>query len=275
MDFSLILYDRTRKRMNFSLILYNEARKRALILWDYKSNILMQIFMMILIFVGATFLVGGGQLRTDQITSILLGYIVWYYARIVITSISSQMLGEAQIGTLEQIYMSPSHPAWILLARLLVLLFNSTVIVIIPTILLVTPLGIHFPFRWEGLVVLAITLVGLFGLALALAGAALVFKQIGTLADLFQNVLLFLTGSLLPITHFPPWLFVFAQMLPITQGISLIRNVVLEGQPLSTAWNNGSLFWLSVNSLAYLILGWFIYVICEKRAKMKGSLGQY
>ncbi len=257
MDFSLILYDKTRKRMNFSLILYNEARKRTLILWDYKSNMLMQIFMMILIFVGATFLVGGGQLRTDQITSILLGYIVWYYARIVITSISSQMLGEAQIGTLEQIYMSPAHPAWILFARLLVLLFTSTVIVIIPTILLVTPL------------------VGLFGLALALAGAALVFKQIGTLADLFQNVLLFLTGSLLPITHFPPWLFIFSQMLPITQGIALIRNVVLQGEPLSAAWNNGSLFWLAMNSLAYLILGWFTYIICERRAKLRGSLGQY
>lgn len=261
--------------MDFSLILYNEARKRSLILWDYKSNVLMQIIMMILIFVGATFLVGGGQFRPEQITSILLGYTVWYYARIVIMSISSQMLGEAQIGTLEQIYMSPAHPAWILLARLFVLLFTSTVIVIIPTILLVTPLGIHFPFRWEGLVVFAVTLVGLFGLALTLAGAALVFKQIGTLADLFQNVLLFLTGSLLPITHFPHWLFIFAQMLPITQGISLVRSVVLQGEPLTTAWNNGSLFWLAINSSIYLGLGWFMYVVCEKHAKMRGSLGQY
>ncbi len=261
--------------MNFTLILYNEARKRSLIMWDYKSNVFIQIFMMILIFIGATFLVGGGQFRPTQIASILLGYILWYYARMVVTSISSQMVGEAQIGTLEQIYMSPFPPPVILLARLLVLLSSTTFIVIIPTLLLAAPLGLRFPFRWEGLVIFAITLVGLFGLALVLAGAALVFKQIGTVADLLQNVLLFLTGSLLPIDHFPGWLFIFAQFLPITQGIALVRNVVLNGQSLGAAWNNGSLFWLMVNSSVYLVLGWLTYLVCERKAKLKGSLGQY
>jgi ABC-2 type transport system permease protein len=261
--------------MNFSLILYNEARKRSLIMWDYKSNTFIQIFMMILIFVGATFLVGGGQFRPSQIASILLGYIVWYYARMVVTNISSQMVGEAQIGTLEQMYMSPFHPTVILLARLLVLLTSSTFIVIIPAILLIAPLGIHFPFRWEGLVIFAITLVGLFGLALVLAGAALVFKQIGSVADLLQNVLLFLTGSLLPITQFPHWLSFFAQLLPITQGIALVRDVVLNGQSLASVWNNGSLFWLCMNSLVYLVVGWCMYFACERQAKMRGSLGQY
>lgn len=261
--------------MNFSLILYNEARKRSLIMWDYKSNFVLQIIMMLLIFVGATFLVGGGQFQPAQITSILLGYIVWYYARMVILNISSQMLGEAQIGTLEQMYMSPFHPTLILLARLFVLLATSTLIVVIPTLLLVAPLGLHIPFRWEGLVIFLITLVGLFGLALVLAGAALVFKQIGTVADLFQNVLLFLTGSLLPISHFPLWLSVLAQALPITQGIALVRAVTLNGQSLISVWNNGSFFWLIMNSSIYLALGIFTYLVCERRAKMKGSLGQY
>ncbi len=261
--------------MNFSLILYNETRRRLLILWDYKSNILTQIFMMILIFVGATFLIGGGQFRPDQITSMLLGYTVWYYARIVIMNTSSEMLSEAQIGTLEQVYMSPAQPAWILLARMFVLLITSTIIVILPTILIATLLEIHFPFRWEGLIVFALTLVGLFGFALALSGAALVLKQIDTLADLIQNVLLFLTGSLLPITHFPRWLFIFAQMLPITQGIFVLRNVVIQGQSLISAWNDGSLLWLIINSSIYLCIGRYTYVFCERFAKMKGSLGQY
>ncbi|HET8842179.1 MAG TPA: ABC transporter permease [Ktedonobacteraceae bacterium] len=261
--------------MNFSLVLFNETRKRLLIMWDYKSNMLTQIFMMILIFCGATFLISGGQYNPTQITSILLGYVVWYYARIVILTTSSEMLGEAQIGTLEQIYMSPTHPAWILLARMFVLLCASTIVVIFPTLLLAIPLGIHFPFRPEGLIVLALTLVGLFGFALALAGAALLFKQVETLADLLQNVLLFLTGSLLPISHFPQWLFIIAQTLPITQGIFVLRNVVLQGQSLLEAWNNGSLFWLMLNSTIYLAIGVVLYGVCERYAKIKGSLGQY
>src|SRR5438477_7673169 len=114
--------------MSFSLMLFNETRKRLLITWDYRSNILTQIFMMILLFTGAVFLIGGGQFNPAAITSMLLGYIVWYYARLVITNTSSEMLGEAQIGTLEQIYMSPAHPAIILLARMFCLLVMSTLI---------------------------------------------------------------------------------------------------------------------------------------------------
>ena len=261
--------------MSFSLILYNEMRKRWLITLDYKSNIFTQIFMMVLIFVGAAFLLGGGQFNPAQITSMLLGYTVWYYARLVITSTSSDMLGEAQIGTLEQIYMSPARPEWVLFGRMLVMLAMTTVIVILPTLLIATPFGIHFPFRWEALIVFALILAGLFGFSLALAGAALVFKQVDTLADLIQNVLLFLTGALLPITNFPQWLHLFAQALPITQGILVIRNVVLQNQSLLTAWSDGSMFWLIVNSSIYLVIGCFLYGICERYAKMKGSLGQY
>lgn len=261
--------------MSFSLILYNETRKRLLIIWDYKSNVVSQIFMMILIFVGASFLVGGGQFHPDQLSSMLLGYTVWYYARIVILSISSEMLSEAQIGTLEQIYMSPAHPAWILLARMFVLLATSTVIVVLPTILIATPLGIRLPFRWEGLVIFGITLIGLFGFALALAGAALVFKQIDTLADLVQNVFLFMSGSLLPISHFPGGLIIVAQALPITQGILVLRNVVIQGQSLISTVSDGSLLWLMLNSFIYLCIGCFTYVVCERYAKQKGSLGQY
>lgn len=261
--------------MSFSLILYNETRKRLLITLDYKSNIFTQIFMMILIFVGAAFLIGGGQFHPDQIASILLGYTVWYYARLVITNTSSDMLGEAQIGTLEQIYMSPMRPELILLGRMLVMLLMTTVIVILPTLLIGAPFGVYLPFSWDSLIIFALILVGLFGFALALAGAALVFKQVDTLADLIQNVLLFLTGSLVPIDHFPPWLSLFAQTLPITQGIIVIRDVTLQHQSLLDAWRNGSIPWLILNSSVYLVIGCVMYGICERYAKKRGSLGQY
>ncbi len=261
--------------MSFSLTLYNELYKRLLILWDYKFNIFMQFFMMILIFVGASFILGGGSFRPALVTPMLLGYVVWFYARIVITTTSSDILSEAQIGTLEQMYMSPTSPTILLFDRMIATLLTSTVIVVLPATLLIAILGIHFPFRWEGLVIFALTLVGLFGFSLMLCGTALVFKQIDSLADLFQNVLLFLTGSLLPITSFPSWLAIIAQTLPTTQGILVLRAVVLQGQSLPAAWNNGSLVWLIINSCLYLCVGIVVFRVCERYAKQKGSLGQY
>ena len=204
-----------------------------------------------------------------------MGYVLWFYARLVIMAASVDISTEAQVGTLEQLYMSPAPPPLLLLARLSAILLSSTVIVIVPTFLLITLLGIQIPLRWEGLVILVITLIGLLGLSFILSGAALVFKQIESLADLFQNALLLLTGSLLPIAIFPHWLGIIAQTLPITQGILVLREVVLQGESLVTVWKNQSLIWLIVNSVLYVVIGWIIYRSCEKYAKQTGSLGQY
>lgn len=260
---------------NISLAIFNETYKRLLIIWTYKFNILMQLVTVGLIFLGLSFLVQGGQFNPQQSASILIGYIVWFYARIVIMSTSGDLMGEAQAGTLEQMYMSPAPTSLLLLGRMFALLVSTTIMVMLPTLAIILLLGIHVPLRWEGLPVLLITLAGLFGFTLILSGAALVFKQIDELADLVQNLLLFLTGSLLPVSHFPGWLEAITKTLPITQGIIVLRNVVLSGQSLLSAWKDDSLIWLLVHSTLYVCAGWIVFKWCESFARKQGSLGQY
>lgn len=257
------------------LALSNETYKRLLITWSYKFNILTQLVTVGLIFIGLSFLVQGGHFEPAQSASLLLGYVVWFYARIVIMSTSGDMMRETQAGTMEQMYMSPA-PGWLLLlGRMFSLLVSTTILVLLPTAGLVLLLGIRIPLHWEGLPILLITLIGLFGFTLVLSGMALVFKQIDALADLVQNLLLFLTGSLLSIDHFPAWLATIARTLPITQGIEVLRQVMLNRQSLLSAWADGSLPWLLVNSAIYVGVGWLIFKWCERFARHKGSLGQY
>jgi len=257
------------------LAIFNETYKRILIMWDYKFNVLTQLITIGLIFIGATYFIGGGQFNPQQVTSIFLGYIVWFYARIVIMNTSADLIGEAEAGTLEQMYMTPARTELLVLGRMLATLISTTIMVLLTALALILILGIRFPVRWEGLFILLLTLVGLLGFTLILGGAALVFKQVDALADLMQNALLFLTGSLLPVSHFPNWLAFIAKTLPITQGIIVLRNVVLNGQSLSSTWANESLIWLIVNSSLYLIAGWIIFKWCERIAKKQGSLSQY
>jgi len=257
------------------LVMFNESYKRLLIMWDYKFDVIVQLVMIGVIFIGASFFLGGGQFLPQQLATLFLGYAVWFYARIVIMSTSGDLLGEAQAGTLEQMYMTPAPTEMLILGRMLAMLITTTIMVLLTSLGLIVLLHITFPLRWEGLPVLLITLAGLFGFALVLAGAALVFKQTEALADLLQNALLFLSGSLLPINHFPVWLAAIARTLPITQGIDVLRNVVLGGESLSTAWNNGSLLWLIIHSALYLSIGWLIFKISERIARRRGSLGHY
>ena len=257
------------------LAIFNETYKRLLIIWDYRFNILTQLVTVAFIFIGATFFLGGGKFDTKQLPSLFLGYLVWFYARIVILTTSEDLMSEAQSGTLEQMYMSPVPTELLVLGRMLATLISTTIMVLLASISLIWLMHISIPMRWEGLPVLLLTLGGLFGFSLMLGGAALVFKQIEALADLLQNALLFLTGSLLPVSHFPNWLAAFTKTLPITQGIIVIRNIMLGGQSLSSAWSDGSLIWLAIHSTLYLCAGWLLFKWCERIAKKQGSLSHY
>lgn len=256
-------------------IILNETVKRLLILIDYKFNLLTQLLVLALIFIGATFFLGHGHFDRQQLPEQLLGFIVMFYARIAILETSHDMISEASAGTLEQMYMSPLPSELLLLGRVIALLLSTTVMMVLTIGSLALLLNIHLPLNWAGLLILLITLAGLFGFTLALSGAALIFKQVDALADMIQNLLLFVTGALVPISLFPNWLAAIAQTLPITQGIVVLRAILLDGQSLSTVWANGSLLYLLIHSSLYLFGGWLIFKISERYVRRHGSLGQY
>jgi ABC-2 type transport system permease protein len=257
------------------LAMFNEVYKRILISWNYKFNMLTQIVLVGIIFIGASFLLGGGKFNSAQLSTLFIGYIVWFYARITIMSTSADLHGEAEAGTLEQTYMTPAPTEVLVLGRMLAMLLTATVMVLLASLVLLLLMHISLPLRWEAIPVLLLTLAGLFGFTLILGGATLVYKQVDGFADLIQNLLLFLTGSLLPISNFPGWLAAIARTLPITQGIDVLRQILLSGQSLPSTWANGSLLWLIVNSTVYLSIGWLIFKWGERVAKQQGSLSHY
>lgn len=257
------------------LVMFNETIKRFQIIWNYKFNILVQLLTIGLIFIGASFFLGGGQFNPQLLVPTFLGYVVWFYARIVIMSASADITGEAQSGTLEQMYMTPAPTECLILGRMFAMLITTTLMVALTSLLLMLLLHIQIPLNWQALPVLILTLAGLFGFTLILSGAALAFKQVDALADLIQNLMLFLTGSLLPVSHFPGWLAAISETLPITQGVIVLRNILISNQSLITTWTNGSLVLLVIHSSIYLLGGWFIFKWCERTAKKQGSLSHY
>ena len=90
-----------------------------------------------------------------------------------------------------------------------------------------------------------------------------------------QNALLFLNGAFLPVDRLPVWMEAFARTLPTTQGIIVLRRIVLDGASLAAVWQEGSLIWLVVHSAVYFVVGWFFFKWCEKKAREQGALGQY
>jgi ABC-2 type transport system permease protein len=252
-----------------------ETRKGLLITWTYKANMVVTILTLGCVFVGIGFLMGEGELNPEQLASTLLGYLVWFYALMAIGDIAWGLRGEMQAGTLEQMAMSPVPVGLLLLGRSLANFLVSTAQVLVIGGAIYLLIGVKIPMRWEGLPVLALTLVGIYGSGFIVAGATLVYKQFESFANLMQNGLLFLSGALLPVESMPTWLATIARTMPSTQGIVVLRQVVLDGQSLASVWQSGSLIWLIVHSTIYLVIGWLFFGVCEQIAKRQGSLGQY
>src|SRR5258708_7395912 len=110
-------------------IILNETAKRLLIMIDYKFNLLTQLLVLALIFIGATFFLGGGHFNQQLLPAQLLGFIVMFYARIAILETSRDMIAEASAGTLEQMYISPLPSEFLLLRRVFALLISPTLMI--------------------------------------------------------------------------------------------------------------------------------------------------
>ena len=255
--------------------LAGEIRKSLLTSWTYRMNSLATLLTMGLIFVAIGFMMTGGSLDAEELAPTFLGFITWMYAMMAIGNVAYGVRGEMSAGTLEQMAMSPAPLGIVLLGRLIANLLVTTVQVLVVSIGLRQLAGIGAPMNAAGVLVLLLTLLGILGFGYLIAGAVMVWKQVESLANLVQNVLLFLNGSLLPIDQFPPWLTAVAQVFPSTQGIIVLRRVVLGGQSLASVWQDRSLVWLIVHSGLFWAVGWIVFLFCEQVAKRRGSLGQY
>jgi ABC-2 type transport system permease protein len=258
-----------------SVALWSEICKGILIQWSYKFNMLMSMLSLSFIFLGINFMMGNGQINSAIMASTLLGYLIWFYAVTAIENMSWNLRDEMQCGQLEQLYMSPAPAQVLILGRSVSTLLVTTVMVLIMALAMIVIFGVYMPMRAAGLPVFVLTLIGLYGFGYVLGGATLIFKQTGPLTNLLTNALLFTNGAILPVDRLPGWLQTFAKLLPSTQGIIVLRNVILNGQSLGAAWTDGSLSLLVIHSALFFIAGWLIYRWCEGIAKRRGSLGQY
>ncbi len=256
-------------------VILNEAYKALLVLWSYKFNTLAEMIQRSIAFLAIGFVLGQGTLEPSQMAFILPGWMMSFYARIIMFQVNGGISEEARTGTLEQMYMSPLPSSVLLLGRVFAVLVVATLMVFLSAAVLMLLLGIQLTMRWEALLLILITLMGVFGFSFLLGGAALLFKSVHSIADLMQDLLLFVNGTFVAVSLMPLWLQTLGLALPTTYGITVMRKVLIDGESLNTLLLNGSLLILIAHSAIYFVGGWLIYKWCERIAKRQGNLGQY
>jgi ABC-2 type transport system permease protein len=254
-----------------------EVKRYFRVQWSNPGDSISWLLYTLLVFIAAIVILngvsGGGYGREEQLL-VLVGWLTWVVASDCMNELPYAISEETRTGTLEQVCLAPISLAGILTLRSLAYLLGvgaKGILAVVLLALFVAPL----PAGPMLVILFLISLIGAYGLGFLFAGVALVFKRTEALVGLVFSLMIFLTGALVGLEVLG-WIYqVLKFALPLTWGISLMRETLSEGENLMSLWRSGQLAGLSLHSAAYLVLGLTVFTIGFWRARAKGTLAHY
>lgn len=112
-------------------------------------------------------------------------------------------------------------------------------------------------------------LLGTYGIAFTLGSLALLLKRVQNLFAIVQFLPLFLLAT--PLETWTPPLNILAQLLPLTTGAEILRDLMARNDSLNLTMLAIAL----VNGTVYFLIGLFLFYLAERKTKQKGMLGGY
>ncbi|MGH2759964.1 MAG: ABC transporter permease [Actinomycetota bacterium] len=242
-----------------------ELRRYA---FDMLSGVVSIYGFFVVIFFGARIFGGDRPGFGETIEGVVVSYAVWSLTMLALGSLTYEIVQEAQQGTLEQLGMSPFGLSHVLVARVLTSLVVYFGIWVALFVLMMATSG-----RWLNvdvvsvLPLIALTILGVFGLGFLLGGLAIVFKRIQQALQIWQVLVI---GLVLV----PPDEVVVVKYLPLAWGTHLLRRVMVDDASILD-FSGGDLLFLVVNTAFYFFGGVYVFTRFERAARERGLLGHY
>lgn len=235
---------------------------------NYKNTIIMDIITLLLIYSfllysGSGFLLNSIYPETSSKELLFLGYIFWSLSNFAITSVSTDISKESQRGTFEYKFLSIYPIEILLFGRFIGGIFIESMIISIITLFSFFIMKIPLLMNLKIIIILIITLLGMYGMGLTIGSLTLKEKKIGNFILLIQILLLGI-GNVLTVN---PAVKEYFKIIPLTQGIDIARN-----------FNNVSflsIFYFLLICLFWLILGTILFKFRIIEQKKNNSLGFY
>lgn len=204
----------------------------------------------------------------------LVGFLTWRVADGCLLHLTQSLTEDAQWGTLEQLWLTTVSPHVILLARVLTIFLYFTGRALLIAAVVLPVLRLRPVFAPGVLLIFMLAEIGAVGVAFLIAGLHLVYKNVASITLAFSTALLFLSGGLAPLDN-APILYGLSRVLPLTIGMNLLRQMLVEGVSLAALLGQGEFYWLLVNTAAYALIGWLVLEWGQRAARQRGSLAHY
>lgn len=233
--------------------------------FDTVSSFIILFIIFYLIFFG--FKIASGPNFGDTIDGIIVSYFMWIMFLASFQGVSYWIIQEAERGTLEQLFMSPIKFEFQMIFHV-ISDFCINVLMIVPLMYLAaftTGRTLNFDL-FTLLYLIILGSISAVGVGLILGGMALIFKKISSFIQIctfaFLAILMFEVDAL--------WF----ELLPMVKATGMMRRMAVTGTNFyQFPIQDHIILWIT--AALFLLVGIIIFRVFEKRAMVKGTLGQY
>jgi ABC-2 type transport system permease protein len=252
----------------FWALAVSETKKRMIERARYLGDTVSSIITIYVVFLGIFYGfrgLAGPALPETRLEVLILVYLSWLFALTALQTFSTEVSEEMQRGTLEQLYLSPYGIWSVLVARAVVELVWSFVLVGVILVLIMATTGVWVPVvNGSAIAAILLAIPGLWGVGIAFGGLILINKRA-------QGLLQILNFALIGLVALNAYPFNATALLPFSAGAATVRAILLEGAALTPGWAA----YLAGSSLVYLVIGVVAYRLFERAARRRNLLGQY
>lgn len=199
-----------------------------------------------------------------DLSALVVGYYAFGLTNVAFQRLASFLIVESQVGTLEQLALTPFGLGRVALARMLTYLVSVVAFATVALVITMAIAGVWLRVHLVGFGVMTLLLVGqAYAFGLAMGGLALLFKRVGDLMQLASLSLVVLI--LVPVEG------AMGYLVPLGRAWRLLQEWLLTGglaQPALLAVE-------VAKTLVLLAVGGLVYVLCERLARKRGLLGRY
>jgi ABC-2 type transport system permease protein len=215
--------------MRIHAVFLAELRKYFLEIKNYYPDHIGNLVTTYIFFMGFFFIVKSGSDYTGaagQMGQSIIGFFIWFFSTSVVFESSVTISEEKRVGTLEQILLKPAGFVNIMLARSVCWAIVSFVEVSFLLIFIAMTTGVSVPFKGPVIPVMLLTMVGLYGFGFIMSGLTILYTKTASFSSILNYFFLFFTGAMVKVEVLPPVLRSISKSLPLTQGISLAKDIV-------------------------------------------------
>lgn len=244
---------------------------KGLFYWLNWIGYLTNVFLHPVIFVITYSILGMFALGPEAARYYGIGILINQMTFILISGITQATTYDRELGTISFLYISPANRLVNFLSRPVLHYPNALLVFATGLTTLWLLIGLDFSAMNWGAFILAVTVTAasLAAFSQLLSVFTIIFRDWLNAMALAVGILFAFTGMIIPIDVYPAAVQEFARLLPVTNGLEVIR-ASFTGVPLADMYF--CILREAITGLAYLSIGFIGFVAFEKVVKRTGTL---